>query len=60
MHARAFGFISKEEGEEKWPSLRGHESDRIEEMEKEMKDDMDKENGDMDQEKGITGNMIFG
>ena len=35
--ARAFGFISKEEGEEKWPSLRGHESDRIEEMEKEMK-----------------------
>jgi len=35
--ARAFGFISKEEGEEKWPSLRGHESNRVEEMEKEMK-----------------------
>ncbi|MEK6889632.1 MAG: hypothetical protein AABX35_00430 [Nanoarchaeota archaeon] len=32
--ARAFGVMSKEEGEKKWPSLRGHESDRIEEMEK--------------------------
>lgn len=31
--ARAFGFITKEEGEKRWPSLRGHESDRIEEME---------------------------
>jgi hypothetical protein len=33
---RAFGFISKFLGEAKWPSLRGHESDRIEEMEKEL------------------------
>ncbi|MFH0711477.1 MAG: hypothetical protein V1944_02775, partial [Candidatus Aenigmatarchaeota archaeon] len=32
--ARAFGFMTKEEGESRWPSLRGHESDRIEEMEK--------------------------
>lgn len=31
--ARAFGWIGKTEGEAKWPSLRGHESDRIEEME---------------------------
>ena len=31
--ARAFGFMTKEEGEKRWPSLRGHESDRIEEME---------------------------
>lgn len=31
--ARIFGFISKEEGEKRWPSLRGHESDRIEEVE---------------------------
>jgi len=31
--ARAFGLISKKEGESRWPSLRGHESDRIEEME---------------------------
>lgn len=35
--ARAFGFISKVEGESRWPSLRGHESDRIEEMEKMLK-----------------------
>jgi hypothetical protein len=35
--ARAFGFISKFIGEAKWPSLRGHESDRIAEMEKEIK-----------------------
>jgi len=31
--ARAFGYISKDEGARRWPSLRGHESDRIEEME---------------------------
>ncbi len=31
--ARVFGFISKEEGELRWPSLKGHESNRIEEME---------------------------
>lgn len=32
--ARAFGIITAEEGEKKWPSLKGHESDRIVEMEK--------------------------
>lgn len=32
--ARAFGFITKKEGESRWPSLRGHESNRISEMEK--------------------------
>jgi hypothetical protein len=31
--ARAFGLITKEEGEKRWPSLRGHESDRVTEME---------------------------
>jgi hypothetical protein len=31
--ARAFGIITKEKGEKKWPSLRGHESNRIVEME---------------------------
>lgn len=36
--ARVFNFISKEEGENLWPSLRGHETDRIEEMEKAMKE----------------------
>jgi hypothetical protein len=30
--AYTFGFITQEEGEQKWPSLRGHESDRIKEM----------------------------
>jgi len=35
--ARAFGFISKFVGKAKWPSLHGHESDRIVEMEKELK-----------------------
>lgn len=30
--ARAFGLISPEEGEARWPSLRQHESDRIAEM----------------------------
>ena len=34
--ARAFGFITKEEGQRKYPSLRGHESDRIVEMEKQL------------------------
>lgn len=32
--ARAFGFVTKDEGRKKWPSLVGHESDRIEEMER--------------------------
>jgi len=31
--ARAFDLIDAKTGEEKWPSLRGHESDRISEME---------------------------
>jgi len=31
--ARAFGVITQEEGEKRWPSLKGHESDRIVEME---------------------------
>ncbi len=34
--ARAFGLITREEGESKWPSLHGHESDRIVEVEKEL------------------------
>ena len=34
--ARGFDLITKEEGEERWPSLREHESDRIEEMEKSL------------------------
>ncbi len=33
--AYVFGFISEKTGEKKWPSLRGHESDRIKEI-KEM------------------------
>lgn len=32
--ARAFGYITQAEGAKRWPSLRGHESDRIEEMER--------------------------
>lgn len=32
--ARAFGFITAKEGEKQWPSLKGHESNRIVEMEK--------------------------
>jgi hypothetical protein len=32
--ARAFGFITRKKGEALWPSLRGHESDRVVEMEK--------------------------
>jgi hypothetical protein len=31
--AYTFGYISKQEAEKRWPSLRGHESDRIVEME---------------------------
>jgi len=31
--ARAFGIITQEEGEKRWPSLRGHESNRYIEME---------------------------
>jgi len=34
--ARVFGFITKEEGEKLWPSLRNHESDRIVEVETEI------------------------
>lgn len=34
--ARAFGFVTKEEGLKRWPSLVGHESNRIEEMEKSL------------------------
>lgn len=36
--ARVFGFITKQEAEDRWPSLRGHESNRIEEMEKALED----------------------
>lgn len=35
--ARAFDIITAEEGEKRWPSLRSHESNRIAEMEKELK-----------------------
>jgi hypothetical protein len=35
--ARVFGFINTAEGERRWPSLRGHESDRIKETEKMLK-----------------------
>ena len=31
--ARVFGYIAPTEGQKRWPSLRGHESDRIKEME---------------------------
>lgn len=34
--ARAFGYTTKEEGLSRWPNLQGHESNRIEEMEKEL------------------------
>ncbi len=34
--ARAFGFITSEKGLEMWPSLVGHETNRIEEMEKSL------------------------
>ena len=32
--ARAFNFITKEEGERRWPQLHNHESDRLTEMER--------------------------
>jgi len=35
--ARAFNIMTEEEGKNLWPSLRGHESDRIVEMEKILK-----------------------
>lgn len=35
--ARVFNFISKKDGEERWPSLKNHESNRIVEMEKVVK-----------------------
>jgi len=35
--ARAFNLINREEGEKRWPELRGHESDRLEEMENQIK-----------------------
>ena len=35
--AYVFGFITAEEGEKKWPALRGHESDRITEIQEMMK-----------------------
>ncbi len=34
--AYTFGYITVAEGEKLWPSLRGHESDRIEEMTREL------------------------
>jgi hypothetical protein len=34
--ARAFNLIDKEEGGKRWPELVGHESNRLEEMEKQM------------------------
>lgn len=36
--ARVFDYITKENGEKNWPSLRGHETDRIEEMEKAIRE----------------------
>lgn len=36
--ARAFGFITLQEGLQRWPSLQGHESNRIEEMERALED----------------------
>ena len=37
--ARVFGFVSKEIGEKLFPNLHGHESDRILEMEEQLKSD---------------------
>jgi hypothetical protein len=34
--AYVFGFMDEKEGESKWPSLRGHESDRVLEIKKEF------------------------
>jgi hypothetical protein len=36
--AYTFGFISEEDGKKRWPSLQGHESNRIVEMTKVLKD----------------------
>ena len=36
--AYTFGLITREEGKRRWPSLRGHESDRIEEISKTLED----------------------
>lgn len=36
--ARAFGYVSREEGAHNWPTLSGHESNRPEEMEKVLAD----------------------
>lgn len=36
--ARAFGYVSREEGARNWPTLSGHESNRPEEMEKVLAD----------------------
>ena len=38
--ARAFDLMTKEEGEKRWPSLKGHETNRIEEMENTLKEDI--------------------
>lgn len=47
--ARAFGFITKEEGVDRWPSLMGHESNRIEEMENSLYEaDNDRANSSKD------------
>ena len=35
--ARAFNLVTAEEGEKRWPSLKGHETNRIDEMEKAIK-----------------------
>ena len=35
--ARAFGLMTPKEGEKRWPSLRGHESDRIKEVEQALR-----------------------
>jgi len=34
--ARAFNYITRKQGEELWPSLKSHESNRLEEMEREI------------------------
>ena len=36
--ARAFGHITAEDGKNRWPSLKGHESDRISEMEQALQE----------------------
>lgn len=39
--ARAFGFIDQQEGKRRWPNLAGHESNRLEEMEKALSEAKD-------------------